>query len=83
MTFSKTPIEAQLQRNSSIILKQRKMRPPERQNSMPNQFEVFRNNSLLQNTIKNKNTTSFNKIRRHSSELLVERTRTLKLPVRF
>ena len=59
------------------------MRAPERQNIMINQFEVFRNNSVLQNTMKTKNTTSFNKIRRHSSELLVGRTRSLKLPVRF
>ena len=59
------------------------MRAPERRHIMPNQFEVVRNNSVLQNTMKTINTTSFNKISRHSSELFVGRKRTIKLPVRF
>ena len=76
MTFSKTPIEMQLQRNSSIILKQKNIReylPPESSN-MLRSFEIFRNNSLLERNVRqNSDQYSFNKVRRHSSELLLGR----------
>ena len=70
MTFSNTPIEMQLQRNSSIILKQKNIReylPPESTN-MLRKFEVFRNNSLLDR--KSCDSFSFSKVKRHSSEIV-------------
>ena len=87
MTFSKTPIELQLQRNSSIILKQKNIReylPPESTN-MLRKFEVFRNNSLVQRKLDNSDIYSVIKVRRHSSELLLGRSRSNnhKLPVKM
>ena len=85
MTFLNTPIEMQLQRNSSIILKQKNIReylPPE-STKMLRKFEVFRNNSLVQKKLEDSDIYSLIKVRRHSSELLLGRSRTNnhKLPV--
>ena len=87
MTFLKTPIEMQLQRNSLIILKQknlREYRPPESTN-MWRTFGMFRNNSFAQrNTEKQNEIYSHVKVRRHRSDLLLGRSgsNNYNLPVR-
>ena len=76
MTLSKTPIEKQLQRNTSIIFKQKNIREylPRESTNMARKFELFRNKSLVQrNTAQISDPFSSNNVRRHNSELSLGR----------
>ena len=88
MTVSKTPIELQLQRNSSIIFKQKNIREylPRESTRMLRKFETFRSNSLAeQRRRENNEIYSLVRVRRHSSELLLRDAQSVerKLPVRI
>ena len=88
MTVPKTPIEMQLHRNSSIILRQKNIREylPRESTKMLRKFETFRNNSLAEKRRKEHDDMySLVRVRRHSSELLLRdpKSNNSRLPVRI